>query len=164
MKVLSKRPPKDTTARVVACIVREDPCVFKIETPQAVRNFWTRVIAAQPDFEPDKESLCAIMLNTKLRPYAWNRISLGSINGTAAEPREVFRPVIAAGAYAFVLIHNHPSGDPTPSRLDEELTKIIIECAKILRIEFMDHIIVPSGEMSEDPAAHFSFRGAGIIT
>ncbi len=135
-----------------------------METPQNVVNFWNRVIAAQPDFEPEKESLCAIMLNTKLRPYAWNRISLGSINGTVAEPREVFRPVIAASAYAFVLIHNHPSGDPTPSRLDEEFTRIIIDCAKILHIEFMDHIIVPSGDFLEDPAAHYSFRAAGIIT
>ena len=68
------------------------------------------MIAKQPEHEPDKETVVVVMMNARLRPYAWHRVSLGSVNECPALPREIFRPVIASGAYGFALMHSHPSG------------------------------------------------------
>jgi DNA repair protein RadC len=57
-------------------------------------------------------------------------------------PREVFRPAIAAGAAALVLVHNHPSGDPTPSEADIRVTRDLIRAGQLLKIEVLDHIIL----------------------
>lgn len=159
-----RSPKVGSTARILANVVREDRCNFTMQTPELAARYWNEVIAAQPDFEPEKESLCVIMVNTKLRPFAWNRVSLGSINGTIAEPREVFRPVILAAAYGFVLMHNHPSGDPEPSQTDLALTLRIVEGAKILALAFIDHVVVPSGPpYLESAGKPFSFREKGVI-
>jgi DNA repair protein RadC len=69
-------------------------------------RYWHEIIATQADHEPDKESVVVVMLNTRLRPYAWHRVSLGTVNESPASPREVFRPVIASGAFGFVVMHN----------------------------------------------------------
>jgi DNA repair protein RadC len=93
-------------------------------------KFWLEIIATQADYEPDKESVVVVMMNTRLRPYAWHRVSLGTVNECPACPREIFRPVIAAAAYGFALMHNHPSAtlphrdltSPPPAVLAKRLT------------------------------------------
>jgi DNA repair protein RadC len=69
-------------------------------------------------------------------------VSRGSLNASIVHPREVFRPAIVASAAAVVLVHNHPSGDPTPSRDDLELTKRLVKVGELLGIEVLDHVIV----------------------
>ena len=83
-----------TTKRIVAAIVREDdPGPYAIgDTPEKLLGFWDTVIATQPDFEPDKESVCVVLLNTRLRAFAWHRVSLGTVNESNAHPREILRP------------------------------------------------------------------------
>ena len=98
------------TCRITITSVREDDCTYNTDTPEALHRFWGDVIAKQPEHEPDKETVVVVMMNTRLRPYAWHRVALGSVNECAAPPREVLRPVIASGAYGFALMHNHPSG------------------------------------------------------
>ena len=73
-----------------------------------------------------------------------------------AHPSEVFRAAVIAGAFAVVLMHNHPSGDPTPSDGDRQITKVIAEAGRILRINVTDHIIVGHNR-------HCSFREAGLL-
>ena len=108
-----------------------------------------------------KESLRVVLLDTKLHLLRVEEISLGSLNECLAHPREILRPAILHSAYAFILAHNHPSGDPSPSEADRRLTLRIAEAARLLQLTFFDHIIV--GAPSLDRPAYFSFREAGIL-
>jgi DNA repair protein RadC len=73
-----------------------------------------------------------------------------------SHPREVFRAAVIGAAFAVVMMHNHPSGDPTPSQADRQITKTLVESGRILRIHVSDHIIVGHNR-------HCSFREAGLI-
>ena len=108
-----------------------------------------------------KESLRVVLLNTRYALLRVEEISLGSLNESVAHPREVLRPAILHAAYAFILVHNHPSGDPSPSAADRELTRRLADASALLRISFLDHIVIgrPGGEGRE----YFSFHEAGIF-
>ncbi len=132
-----------------------------LDGPEAMFSFWKEVIESKSDFEPDKETLIAVMLDAKLRPLAYHQVALGSLSECIAHPREIFRPVIVSAAYAFILAHNHPSGDPRPSPADQSLTKNLREGASILQISFLDHVIVGRPGFSFPP--YYSFRDAGLL-
>ena len=159
MKSPKNRP--GSTNRITVTSVREDPCTIPGDTPENMCRYWHEIIATQPDHEADKESVVVVMLNTRLRPYAWHRVSLGTVNESPALPRETLRPVIVAGAWGFVMMHNHPSGCPSPSQADEAITRRISEAAALLQIKFLDHVII--GEAAPGRSPYFSFREAGII-
>ncbi len=108
-----------------------------------------------------KESLRAILLDTKLRLIRMEEIALGSINECIAHPREIFRPAIIHSAYALVVVHNHPSGDPQPSHADRRMTASLREAASLLQINLIDHVIIGSGDGGRLP--YFSFRDAGLL-
>jgi DNA repair protein RadC len=72
-------------------------------------------------------------------------ISEGTLSASLVHPREVFKPVILESAASVILLHNHPSGDPTPSREDVRLTRQLVECARLLDLRIHDHIIVGRG-------------------
>jgi len=151
-----KRRPVGITSRITVTTVREDVCTFHTDTPDQLIRFWREVVEVQPEHEADKESVVVVMMNVRLRPFAWHRVSLGTVNESHVHPRETFRPVIAAGAHGFALMHNHPSGDPAPSTADRQVTRRMAEAANILQISFIDHVIVGS-------SGHFSFREAGML-
>lgn len=132
-----------------------------LDNPQTVREFWDNSIANRPDHEPEKEILVAICLNSKLRPIGWHLIATGSLNECTAHPREIFRPAIIAAAYALVIAHNHPSGDPSPSNADRRLTATLREASQLLQINLIDHIVI--GQPAPDHPGHFSFRDAGLL-
>ena len=75
-----------------------------------------------------------------------DEISKGGVNFASVSAREVFQNAIKKGAAGMILYHNHPSGDPTPSREDISLTKRLIEAGKLLSIEIIDHIIIGDGK------------------
>jgi len=108
-----------------------------------------------------RESLRVILLNTKLRLMHVEEIALGSVNECVAHPREIFRPAIVHSAYALVLVHNHPSGDPEPSAADRRLTASLREAASLLQINLLDHMILGSPEGGRQP--YYSFRDAGLL-
>lgn len=148
--------------------VREVPVRGECERPEIAADYWREHIATADIFNPDVEHLCVLMLNSKNRVKGHALISIGSLNETLAHPREIFRPVIIAAAHAFVLMHNHPSGDPSPSDADKRMTLRIGEAARMLSITFHDHVIVgtPSTEAvccEYQRAGYFSFREAGVI-
>jgi DNA repair protein RadC len=109
----------------------------------------------------DREVLRVLLLDTKLRLLAAEDVALGSLNECIAHPREIFRPAIMHSAYAAILVHNHPSGDPTPSQADNRLTRQLGDAAKLLQINFLDHIIIGLPEGGRVP--YFSFREAGVL-
>ena len=108
-----------------------------------------------------KESLQIILLDTKLQLIRFEEISLGSINESIAHPRDIFRPAILFSAYAVILVHNHPSGDPSPSDADRRITHRLNEVATLLQIKFFDHVIIGSPDNHRLP--YFSFREAGLL-
>ena len=132
-----------------------------MDSPEAAFNLWQEVIADDPGHEPDKEHLVAVLLNTKMRMIGYHIVSVGSLNEAIAHPREIFRAAILGGAYALVLMHNHPSGDPTPSEADRRLTRKIQEGARIVDICLLDHVVV--GATSAEHSPFFSFRDAGLL-
>ena len=108
-----------------------------------------------------KESLRVLLLDTRYRLLRIEAISLGSVNESIAHPREVFRPAIISSAYGVIVVHNHPSGDPTPSQSDHSLTRRLAEAAELLQIKLLDHIVI--GAPAEGRQPYFSFKEAGVI-
>jgi DNA repair protein RadC len=108
-----------------------------------------------------KESLRVILLDTRYHLIRVEEISLGSINESIAHPRDVFRPAVISSAYAVIVVHNHPSGDPSPSQTDHSLTRRLAEAAELLQIKLLDHIII--GAPSDTSPGYFSFKEAGVL-
>ena len=160
-----KKPRKATpftSSRFTVSVIREDATALTgMDTPESARRFWDEVIAIQPDHEPDKENLVVVLLDVRLRPFAWNRVALGSLTDATAHPREILRPVIVGAANGFVMFHNHPSGDPTPSAADRSVTRRIQDASSLLQIHFYDHLII--GNPTPGTPGYFSFREHGMI-
>jgi DNA repair protein RadC len=91
-----------------------------------------------------KEHLRGLYLDTRNKLIRDEVIAIGTLNASLAHPREIFHPAIDSHAAAILLVHNHPSGDPSPSKDDIELTKQVQEASKILDIEVLDHVIIGS--------------------
>lgn len=92
--------------------------------------------------EHRKEYFLAMLLDGKNRILRELKISEGSLNQSIVHPREVFMPAVRESAAAVILIHNHPTGDPTPSREDLAITKRLREAGEIMGIKVLDHIII----------------------
>ena len=92
-----------------------------------------------------KEYFKSVILNTKSEIVAVDNVSVGELSSTIVHPREVFSRAVRKSAYGVVFVHNHPSGDPTPSEEDISTTKRLVEGGKILGIEVLDHVIIGDG-------------------
>lgn len=92
-----------------------------------------------------REHFLTINLNSKLEIESKSLISIGNLDSAPVHPREVFGPAVRRGAAAVVVAHNHPSGDPTPSPQDIEITERLNEASRIIGIKLMDHVIIGNG-------------------
>ena len=137
--------------------LNEMPDAPKIDCPQQAHRYWQDVITKMPWFIPDREICVALTLNTRYRVTGHSLVGLGSLNEAVTAPREVFRAAVAMNSYAVILVHCHPSGDPSPSEADHRLTKRIVEAGNILQILLLDHVIV-----GQTPP-WFSFKEAGAL-
>jgi len=105
-----------------------------------------------------KEHLRGLYVDTRNKLIRDEVIAIGTLNSSLTHPREVFHPAIESHAAAIILVHNHPSGDPSPSKDDIKLTEQIREVSKILRIDILDHVIIGNER-------YFSLKeGTGIWT
>ncbi|MCM3692257.1 RadC family protein [Neobacillus niacini] len=89
-----------------------------------------------------QEHFVCLYLNTKNQVLHKQTIFIGSLNASIVHPREVFREALKRSAASIICLHNHPSGDPAPSREDIEVTKRLVECGKMLGIDVLDHLII----------------------
>jgi DNA repair protein RadC len=89
-----------------------------------------------------QEHFVCLYLNTKNQVIHKQTIFIGSLNASIVHPREVFKEALKRSAASIICLHNHPSGDPAPSREDIEVTKRLVECGKIIGIELLDHLII----------------------
>jgi len=89
-----------------------------------------------------QEHFVCLYLNTKNQVIHRKTVFIGSLNASIVHPREVFKEAIKRSAASIICAHNHPSGDPTPSREDIEVTKRLVECGRMIGIELLDHLII----------------------
>ena len=95
--------------------------------------------------EEAQEVFGVLILNAKNKIVAVHEVSRGTLNSSMVHPREVFKPAVLHNAAAIICFHNHPSGDPEPSREDIEITKRLVKAGEILGIDVFDHIVVGDG-------------------
>jgi DNA repair protein RadC len=105
----------------------------------------------------DREHFVVLLLSSRHAVLAIETVSVGSLNASIVHPREVLKPAILASAAGIIVAHNHPSGDPTPSADDVEITKRLARAADIMGIPLLDHVIVGSGGRFE------SLKARGIL-
>ncbi|MFL0247466.1 RadC family protein [Candidatus Clostridium stratigraminis] len=103
-----------------------------------------------------QECLKVVLLNTKNIVISIRDVSIGSLNSSIVHPREVFNEAVKKSCASIIVSHNHPSGDPTPSSEDINLTHRLSECGKLLGIEMLDHIIIGNG-------IYISLKEKGIL-
>jgi len=103
-----------------------------------------------------KEKMITLHLDTKNTIICFEIVGLGSLNALYVRPMEVFRSSFSLNAHAAIVIHNHPSGDPTPSEVDKQLTEKLCNMSKDMGLAFHDHIIIGDGK-------YFSFADEGLI-
>ena len=89
-----------------------------------------------------KEEMKLLLLNSKTKLIGESELSLGTVNTTLVSPREVFVEALRRNAVAVILLHNHPSGDPTPSKQDVLITRRVTEAGRLIGVELLDHIII----------------------
>ena len=89
-----------------------------------------------------KEHFVSVFLNARNQMISRETVSVGTLNASLVHPREVFAPAVGSSAASVILVHNHPSGDVTPSREDVDLTKRMVQAGDIMGIEVLDHVIV----------------------
>lgn len=118
-----------------AAVKAETPPV-RVNTPEDVATLCSDMA------DTDREHFDALLLNTKNRIIVRVNVSIGSLNASIVHPREVFGPAVVCKAASVVLVHNHPSGDPTPSGADIQLTRRLAKAGDVLGIEVLDHVVV----------------------
>lgn len=123
----------------------------KIEVPDAAVRAFKALCPNE-----DKEVLSVLLLDAGNAPLGVNVVSIGTLTASLVHPREVFRAAIVAGAAAIILGHNHPSGDTTPSKEDNETTRRMAEAGRIVGIPVLDHVVYDFGRDS-----YHSYRKAG---
>jgi DNA repair protein RadC len=105
----------------------------------------------------EREMFLGVCLNTKNHIIKIVEVSIGSLNASIVHPRELFRMAVQCSAASLVVVHNHPSGDPTPSGADIQLTRRLTKAGDLLGIEVLDHVILgPGGELA-------SLRDLGLM-
>lgn len=124
-------------ATIQLCMRRQKPSVHP---PVSDANSVCHIMRGLKDAA--EENFYALHLDTRHNIIEIDHVSKGSVNGVEAHPREVFKSAILNNAAAIIIVHNHPSGDPTPSSMDLQLTKRIKEVGDLVGIQVLDHVIV----------------------
>lgn len=116
------------------------------EQPELAARYWREHVTTHPAFNGEVECFVVLLLNTRRRVKGHVLVSTGTLDTILVHPREVFRAAIVGAASAVVLMHCHPSGDPSPSEADIRATRDLIRAGQLLKIEVLDHVIIGAGE------------------
>ncbi len=137
-------------------VAREQLRDTPLDSPERIHEFFAPQLRHLA-----QEQVVVAVVDARLRHVGTNVVSVGTVSESTAHPREILRPVITRGAHGFVLIHNHPSGDPSPSRADELVTRRLVEASNLMQVRFFDHVII--GRPSPGRTPYYSFREAGLV-
>jgi DNA repair protein RadC len=154
---------KPTSFRLKVLTPKYTTLIINEELPDYLRK--NRRITCSSDvyqmfkhlMESPREEFIALHVNSKNAVICMDRVSQGSLNASIVHPRELFSGAILSAAAGMILIHQHPSGDPEPSREDIELTKRLKEGADLLGIRLLDHVVVGEGQ-------YVSFADKGLLS
>lgn len=113
-------------------------------------------VATSKQFNPECECFVVILLNARRKVKGHQLVSIGTLDSLLVSARETFRCAVVASAASIVLMHNHPSGEPTPSEADIRVTRDLIRAGQLLKIEVVDHVIVGNPK-------HCSLRELGYV-
>jgi DNA repair protein RadC len=132
------------------------------DTPDKAAAYWREHVPSHPYFNRDVECFVVLLVNTRRKILGHCLISTGTLDTILVHPREVFRPAVVGAAAAIVLMHNHPSGEPTPSEADIKVTRDLIRAGQLLKIEVLDHVIMgcPEGDTNK---GYVSLRELGYF-
>lgn len=111
----------------------------------------------------DRECCWVLSLDIKLRLLRYDEITAGTASGSLFHPRDFLRPAVRSNAERIVLVHNHPSGDSTPSASDINVTRKLADAARTLDIRLLDHLIIGRRNIPPHVAGYFSFADAGLL-
>lgn len=128
-----------------------------LDNPEAVANLMRETTRLC-----ERETFRVLLLNTRRRLIDQFKIADGTLDTLLVHPREVFKPAISGNAAALILLHNHPSGDPTPSEADIKVTRDLIRAGQLLKIEVLDHVIIGRATQ-ERPKDFVSLRELGYF-
>ncbi len=147
--------PDDTgLVRVMVSMVREDGT----RVPRAIRTPQDASRYADELRGSDRECFAVILIDVKNRALGLHVASVGTVDASLVSPTIVFRPALLANAVAVIAIHNHPSGDPTPSAEDVRITRQLVDAGKVMQVKLLDHIILGQGDTV------FSMREEGLVS
>jgi DNA repair protein RadC len=153
-KAIALKSAFTLAARMARELQREDPL---LDTPERVADY-----LRDENRGYNVEHFQAVLLNSRRKLIKVEKISDGLVDSLLVHPREVFRGAIAANATSLVLVHNHPSGDPTPSESDIRVTRDLIRAGQLLKIEVADHIILGQ-RTAGNSKGYFSMREMGLF-
>jgi hypothetical protein len=167
---LPRKLPMDWAEQYVAkefkvVALRECPTskdLIVCDTPEKAAEYWRLNIATNPYFNSECECLAVLFLTTRHRVKGHQLVSIGTLDAILTHPRETFRAAIVASAAAIILMHNHPSGESTPSEADIKVTRDMIRAGELLRIEVLDHVIVGHAT-PQRPKDYMSLRELGYF-
>ncbi len=129
----------------------EEKEFLSFSSPETIANYYMEDMR-----HLKQEHLKLLLLDTKTRLIGEKDISIGTVNSALITPRELFIEALKMEAVAIILLHNHPSGDPSPSRDDEITTERILKAGELIGIELLDHIVIGSH-------CYVSFREKGLL-
>lgn len=118
------------------------------DTPDKATEYWRMHVSTNPYFNAECECLAVLLLNTRRRVKGHHLVSIGTQDTLLVHPREIFRVAIVTAACAVIVMHNHPSGESTPSEADIKVTRDLIRAGQLLKLEVLDHVVVGNGNFS----------------
>ena len=134
----------------LSCLPAEER--VRIKCPDDIANLFLERLRYEK-----KEHFKCLLINSRGEILEEHEVSIGDLNSSASHPREVFSPAVRRSAGSVAFVHNHPSGDPSPSDADIDSTRRLVEAGNLLGIPVIDHIIIGDG-------TYISMKGLGYIT
>lgn len=148
VKAIQLKCIAEISKRIAKVRRNKDIC---FDAPDAVADFYMEELRHEP-----KEHFVVCMLDSKCRYLGERTLTIGSVNASLVSTRDIFIHALQVQAVSIIILHNHPSGRPQPSREDRRVTERIAECGRLLEIQLSDHIII--GDQS-----YYSFREKGLL-
>lgn len=139
-------------------LVRDGSSLYNTNTISCPEDAAAVASAHFEELATDREVFAVLLLNTKNKVIGIHDVSVGSLTASVVHPREVFKAACLANAASIILTHNHPSGDPAPSKEDISITSRLVQAGRLMDIPVLDHIIIGDGT-----GRSMSFKASDLI-
>lgn len=131
------------------------------DSPARAVAYWRREIATSEFYHEGQEQTVVLVLDARSRIMGWRLVFVGSASEVHFHPREILRPVLLAGGWGFIVMHNHPSGDASPSNADRACTRQVWLASSAMGVRMVDHVIV--GDRGRGSRGYCSLGEHGVM-